>query len=343
VRRVVIISTGGTIASRRDERGASVASDGVTALLERLPVALEVPVEGRDVCCLGSYLLTPGDMAGIVREIHRTLADDSVLGVVVTHGTDTMEETAYLAELVHSDPRPVVFTGAQRAADVPDTDGPRNLADAVAVAADPTARDCGVLITFDGAVFAARGTRKTHTAAPAAFSAPDTGPLGGVRDGVVSLGARPVRFPPLDLAALDLDDIRVDAVTYYPGADATVLDAVHAAGARGVVLAGTGAGNANRQVCAAVERLTAAGVVVALSTRVAAGPVAAIYGNGGGLDLLAAGAVPTGVLRPSQARILLAALLAQYRDPVRVGEELARRTGTSYGARLDPCLAERNS
>jgi L-asparaginase len=82
---------------------------------------------------------------------------------------------------------------------------------------------------------------------------------------------------------------------------------------------------------------------VALSTRVAAGPVAAIYGNGGGLDLLAAGAVPTGVLRPSQARILLAALLAQYRDPVRVGEELARRTGTSYGARLDPCLAERNS
>jgi len=295
------------------------------------------------VCCLGSYLLTPGDMAGIVREIHRTLADDSVLGVVVTHGTDTMEETAYLAELVHSDPRPVVFTGAQRAADVPDTDGPRNLADAVAVAADPAARDCGVLITFDGAVFAARGTRKTHTAAPAAFSAPDTGPLGGVRDGVVGLGARPVRFPPLDLAALDLDDIRVDAVTYYPGADATVLDAVHAAGARGVVLAGTGAGNANRQVCAAVERLTAAGVVVALSTRVAGGPVAAIYGNGGGLDLLAAGAVPTGVLRPSQARILLAALLAQYRDPVRVGEELARRTGTSYGARLDPCLAERNS
>jgi L-asparaginase len=266
-----------------------------------------------------------------------------VLGVVVTHGTDTMEETAYLAELVHSDPRPVVFTGAQRAADVPDTDGPRNLADAVAVAADPTARDLGVLITFDGAVFAARGTRKAHTAAPAAFSAPDTGPLGGVRDGVVSVGARPVRLPPLDLAALDLDGIRVDAVTYYPGADATVLDAVHAAGARGVVLAGTGAGNANRQVCAAVERLTAAGVVVALSTRVAAGPVAAIYGNGGGRDLLAAGAVPTGVLRPSQARILLAALLAQYRDPVRVGQELARRTGTSYGARLDPCLAERNS
>jgi L-asparaginase len=90
-----------------------------------------------------------------------------------------------------------------------------------------------------------------------------------------------------------------------------------------------------------VARLTADGVPVALSTRAAAGPVAGIYGNGGGLDLLAAGAVPTGVLRPSQARILLTALLAAYRDPVRVAEELARRTGGSFGARLDPRLAER--
>ncbi|HEX4247352.1 MAG TPA: asparaginase [Pseudonocardia sp.] len=344
MRGVVIISTGGTIASRRDERGASVASDGVGALLERLPVTVGVPVEGRDVLCLGSYLLTPSDMAGIVREIHRALADEAVLGVVVTHGTDTMEETAYLADLVHDDPRPVVFTGAQRPADAPDTDGPRNLADAIAVAADPAARDCGVLLTFDGSVFAAKGVGKSHTAAPAAFSAPDSGPLGHVRDGVVSLAVRPVRLPPLDLTALDLADLRVDVVTYYPGADATVLDAVHAAGARGVVLAGTGAGNANREVCAAVDRLTRDGVVVALSTRVAAGPVAGIYGNGGGgLDLLAAGAVPTGVLRPSQARILLAALLARYRDPVRVAAELARRTGNPFGVRLEPCLAERNS
>ena len=341
MRRVVVLSTGGTIASRRGPSGASVASDGVAALLRRLPFALDVPVDGRDVLCLGSYLLTPADMAGIVREIRRALADDSVLGVVVTHGTDTMEETAYLAELVHDDPRPVVFTGAQRPADAPDSDGPRNLADAIAVAAHPDARDLGVLITFDGAVFAAQGTRKTHTVASAAFSAPDVGPLGRVRDGAVSVTARPVRNPPLDLSALNLAGIRVDVVACYPGADATVLHAVAAAGARGVVLVGTGAGNANPAINAAVARLTADGVPVALSTRAAAGPVAGIYGNGGGLDLLAAGAVPTGVLRPSQARILLTALLAAYRDPVRVAEELARRTGGSFGARLDPRLAER--
>jgi len=331
-----VLSTGGTIASRRDARGASVASDGVGELLRRLPDAPDVPVEGRDVLCLGSYLLTAEDMAGIAREIRRTLADESVLGVVVTHGTDTMEETAFLADLVHDDPRPVVFTGAQRPADAPDTDGPRNLADAIAVAAHPSARDLGVLIAFDGAVFAAQGTRKTHTTAPAAFSAPDAGPLGHLRDGAltqaltqaVTIGVRPERCPPLDLTALDLAEARVDVVAYYPGSDATALDAVAAAGARGVVIAGTGAGNANPAINASVARLTAEGVVVALSTRVDAGPVAGIYGNGGGLDLLAAGAVPTGVLRPSQARILLAALLAAHRDPARVAEELSRRTGS---------------
>lgn len=340
--RIVVLSTGGTIASRRDRNGASVANDGAAALLERLPYQLAVPVEGRDVFCVGSYLLAPTDMAAIVQEIVRALADDSVLGVVVTHGTDTMEETAFLADLVHADPRPVVFTGAQRPADAPDTDGPRNLADALAVVAHPDARDLGVLITFDGAVFAARGTHKTHTVAPAAFGALEAGPLGQVREGLIAINARPVRLPPLDVSALDQTGIRVDVVTHYPGADATVLDAVASAGAQGIVLAGTGAGNANREICAAVARLVSAGVVVALSSRVAAGPVAPLYGNGGGLDLVAAGAVPTGNLRPSQARILLTALLASFRDQARVSAELARQVRNSSGARRETCLAERS-
>lgn len=337
--RVVVLSTGGTIASRRDARGASVASDDVDALLERLPFDVDVPVEGRDVLCVASSLLTPSDMAGIAREIRRVLADDTVLGVVVTHGTDTMEESAFLAELVHDAPRPVVFTGAQRPADAPDTDGPRNLADAITVAAAPQSRDRGVLITFDGAVFGARGTRKTQTLAAAAFSAPDAGPIGQVREGALVFTAQPVRFPPVELE--DLSNVRVDIVAFYPGADTAALDGVVAAGAAGVVLEATGAGNANLQIRDAVARLTKAGIVVALSTRVHAGPVAALYGNGGGVDLLDAGAVPTGMLRPSQARILLTALLASYRDPVRAAEELARRTEHPFGARIPLSLAGR--
>jgi L-asparaginase len=328
----VVLSTGGTIASRRDTAGASVASDAVAALLERLPAEPDVPVEGRDLLRLNSYLLSLGDMAGIVREIRRALADETVLGVVVTHGTDTMEETAYLAELVHDDPRPVVFTGAQRPADAPDTDGPRNLADAVAVAAHPDAAGCGVLLVFDGSVFAAEGVRKIHTTAPSAFGAPDGGPLGRVRDGAVTVTARPVRRPPLEPAALEVADLRVDVVASYPGTDTTVLEAVAAAGARGVVLAGTGVGNANPAVTDVVRRLTGEGLVVALSTRVPAGPVSAVYGNGGGRDLVAAGAVPTGALGPSQSRILLAALLATHRDPAQVAKELARWTGSPFEA-----------
>lgn len=334
--KVVVLSTGGTIASRHDERGVSLACDDASALLERLPVPADVPVVGKDVLCVGSYLLTPADMARIAREVHRTLADDDVLGVVVTHGTDTMEETAFLAELWHDDHRPVVFTGAQRPADAPDKDGPRNLADAITVAADPRSRDRGVLLVFDGAVFGARGTRKTQTLAAAAFAAPDTGPLGQVRDGALAYLALPVRFPPIEPA--ELAGVRVDVVAFYPGADTAALDAVVAAGATGVVLEATGSGNANPRICDAIARLTGAGVVVALSTRVHSGPVAGLYGNGGGADLVEAGAIPTGTLRPSQARILLTTLLARHRDPVRVVEELVRRTEDPFGAPISPTI-----
>jgi L-asparaginase len=113
-------------------------------------------------------------------------------------------------------------------------------------------------------------------------------------------------------------------VACYPDADATALPALVDVGARGIVLEATGAGNANPATCAVVAELTAAGVVVVTSTRVAAGPVTPIYGDGGGVDLLAAGAVPSGLLRPSQARMLLAALLGLHRDPVAVRKAFAR-------------------
>jgi L-asparaginase len=130
----------------------------------------------------------------------------------------------------------------------------------------------------------------------------------------VGVVTQPRRTPALDLDAFEHADVRVDVVPTYPDADATALRACVDAGARGIVLEATGAGNANPAVCAAVAEVSAAGVVVVTSTRVAAGPVAAIYGDGGGVDLLRAGAVPSGLLRPSQARILLAALLGIHRD-----------------------------
>jgi L-asparaginase len=279
-------------------------------------------VEQHEVLRVGSYLMTFADMRMITEAVARQLDRDDVDGVVITHGTDTLEETAILLDLVHRDSRAVVLTGAQRAADVADTDGPRNLRDAVAVAGCPDSRDHGVLVVFNGSVLAARGVRKSHTLDLAGFSNP-AGTVGAVHAGTVRMHSTPVR--PIGMPALNpsFDTVRVDIVATYPGADDTLLHAAVQAGARGIVLVGTGLGNAPSGIAKAVAEVIDHGVVVALSTRVAEGPVLPVYGDGGGSDVVAAGAVPVS-LPPSQARIALAAILASGRKPADVAAALAQ-------------------
>ena len=311
--KVAVLATGGTIATRTDRSGTAVARAGGRELVHDLPLPPGVVVDTEDVFRVGSYAMSLEHLHALAVRVDERLGDD-VAGIVVTHGTDTAEETAIFLDLVIDDPRPVVLTGAQRAADAPDSDGPRNLSDAIAVAADPIARGLGTLIVFDGSVFPARGTAKTQTLASAAFSAA-TGPLGWVRDAAVHVDAGPRRRPGVALSSVDLNRVRVDIAASYAGADATALRAFAEAGARGIVLQGTGAGNANPAICDAVAELTGRGVVVVTSTRVPAGAVVPIYGNGGGADLLRAGAIPAGLLRPPQARIVLATLLSAHTDP----------------------------
>jgi L-asparaginase len=300
---LVLLATGGTISSR-NRAGATIAIDGADDLLRSTGGSPAMPVRVVDVLRTGSYALDVDDMLLVAARIAEALADPSVVGVVVTHGTDTMEETAFLADLVHDDPRPVVFTGAQRAADAPEPDGPDNLRRAIELAGSPQARDRGVLLCFAGDVLDVRGVRKAETARPHAFSNPDH-----------PIGSRP---KPLPLP--ENTRCRVDLVACYPGADAAHLRASLAAGARGIVLQGTGNGNANPVLCAAVAAASAAGVVVVTSTRVHAGPVLAVYGAGGGKDLLAAGAIPSGLLRPSQSLILLSLLLRLGRSRAEIAE-----------------------
>lgn len=316
--RVSVLATGGTIASRADARGGATAQDAGAELVARLDLPPGIGVQVRDVVRVGGFRMTLDRVHEVARAVADELRDEAVAGIVITHGTDTIEETAFFLDLFHDDPRPVLVTGAQRAADAPDSDGPRNLADAVVAAASPAARSLGVLIGFGGQLFPARGTRKTQTLAADTFANPAGGPLGWVHGADVGVVSQPRRGAALDLAGFDPAGVRVDVVACYPDADATALRACVDAGARGVVLEATGAGNANPVICAAVAEATAAGVVVVTSTRVAAGPVTPIYGDGGGVDLLASGAVPSGLLRPSQARMLLAALLGSIGDPATV-------------------------
>jgi L-asparaginase len=319
---VVLLATGGTISSRSSRRGGAVASDTGEQVFKALGSPVSHPVRVLDVFQKGSYLLTFEDMLRICATIKDVLKDPKVLGVVVTHGTDTMEETAYLAGLTHSDERPVVFTGSQRAADAEAPDGPDNVARAIAVAGSEEGKGKGVMVQFAGTIFPAAGVRKSQTLRLNAFANPDFGVLGQVSaQGEVAMvaGSGSSRLEALPLPQPDGASPRVDLVAAYPGADSTLMHAALEAGAAGIVLQGTGSGNANPSLCSEVAAAVASGVVVVTSTRVDAGPVVPIYGaGGGGEDLRAAGAIGSGHLRPSQSLILLNLLLRTnpYRDRI---------------------------
>ncbi|GGA62359.1 L-asparaginase [Pseudoclavibacter endophyticus] len=307
---LVLLGTGGTIASRRTESGDSRAGDSSAALLATVDgAASDVTIEGRDVLSVNSFNLGFGDLRAIADAVAESLARDDVDGVVVTHGTDTLEETAAFLDAVHDDERPVVLTGAQRGADVPDTDGPRNLRDAFAVAADPSSRGRGVLAVFAGEIFAATGLRKADTVAPQPFASITGGCIGRVLERPTYFST-PQRAEPVERPGESIDDLRVDVVTAYPGADGALLDAAVAAGARGAVVLGTGAGNPGAALTAAIERAVAADVVVLLGSRTGSGPSLPIYGGGGAADAVAAGALTLGEIPATQARVLLALALA---------------------------------
>ncbi|MBT2365940.1 asparaginase [Streptomyces sp. ISL-10] len=316
--RIVVISTGGTIASRWQGAGFAADAHG-QEVMATAPVPEGVAIEIVDLFSVNSPRLTTAHQLTLLRTVHEVLTDPDVDGIVVTHGTDTLEESAFLVDLHHDDPRPVVFTGAQLPLDAADGDGPGNLHDALLTAA--TTRGLGVVIAFDGKVHAARGTVKTQTLAADAFADPSGARVGNVGFGRVSVLRLPQRPAGLPLPEMPHTPPRVDMVMHHCDADPFLLNAAVDAGAQGIVLVATGAGNATPETVEAVASARSRGVLVALTTRVHAGPVSEIYTHGGAVDLVAAGAVPAGTLRAGQTRIaVLTALLAatdpQERDEV---------------------------
>lgn len=311
--RAAVVFTGGTISMTVDPvAGGATPALGGDALLASVgasPGGLPAPVVvdlGRTPASHFSF----DDLLGIARTAADALAaDPALVGAVVVQGTDTMDEAAFTYDLAWHDARPLVVTGAMRTSDAPGADGPANLRDALLVAGSGAFRGQGCVVVLGGQVHAADAVVKMHTSAVDAFASPDTGPIGRVDGGRALLLRRRVgrRSLPERLGPVPPVGLVVAAI----GLDGSAIDACVAAGAAGVVVEATGAGNTHPSLLAAAERAMAAGVAVVLASRVPAGRVTTGYAfPGGGATWARAGAILAGRLTGPKARAALSLGLA---------------------------------
>jgi L-asparaginase len=306
--RVAVVFTGGTISMRHDPAaGGNVPVLGGEDLLATVPgladVADLLPID-RGLTPASHFQF--GALFNVWRAVEGALAGDDVDGAVIVQGTDAIEETAFFFDLLHRGPKPVVVTGAMRSASQPDYDGPRNLTDAVRVAASPAAADgdIGAVVVLGGSIEPADDVTKTHASSFDTFRSLNRGSLGRVEGDRVFLDAP--RGPRRHVGASRAAE-RVFLVTATVATDGTPIAALHAAGADGFVVAATGAGNTAPELLAAAEAAIADGLPVAIVTRCPAGAAGTGYAfPGGGATWVRAGALPAGHLTGPKARIALA-------------------------------------
>jgi L-asparaginase len=322
-RRVALIVTGGTIDSigvdRLDLAWYIEAEKrlGPGEMLDQIPEVSKIArVEEIPFRRLPSHGLVVKDWLDLVRVIHEIFDGDRADGLVITHGTNTLEETAYFLNLVLKTDRPVVLVGAMRPASGLSPDGPLNLLNAVRVAADPESRARGVLVTLNDTIHGGRDVKKTATYRVQTFEGGDLGPLGYAdTDGRVVFYHRTDRRHTVE-SEFDVRGLetlpRVDVVVSYVGADGTMIDAAVAAGASGIVSAGTGAGRPTTLEDKALTRAHERGVVICQSTRVGSGRVVRAPA------LVRRGFVAADNLVPWKARALLSLALVRTKDPAEI-------------------------
>jgi L-asparaginase len=324
---VAVYSLGGTIAMTTDPTtGGVVPALSAHELLAAVP-ALEtsgISLQVRDFRRLPGASLSFQDLTELSGAIKAELDAGGVDGVVVTQGTDTIEETAFLLDLHHDREQPIIVTGAMRNPTLAGPDGPANLHAAVIAAADPGLRNGGCLVVLGDEIHTARSVRKSHTTSPAAFASPSAGPIGRIAEGRVRMTtALPHRSHPLAEA---VRAARVGLYTVTLGDDGALLD-LWDGNCDGLVVAAFGVGHVPECLVEGLGKL-AAHIPVVLASRIGNGPVlTATYGfPGSEKDLLARGLIGAGDLSPYQARLLLHGLIAQGADRASILEAFATAT-----------------
>ncbi|MFI5182344.1 MAG: type II asparaginase [Thermoanaerobaculia bacterium] len=319
---IVILATGGTIAGvqpKEGEAGYKAGSLSVDALIKGAPgIEKLARLDGEPVASIGSQDMNDIVWAKLARRANELLARPDVDGIVVTHGTDTMEETGFFLGLVLRSDKPVVLVGSMRPATSQSADGPLNLYNAVAVAADPESKGRGVLVVVNDEIHTGRDVHKTHTTAVQTFVSVTRGTVGKVYYGKVRFGYVPTyRHTVRSEFATDprsLAPPRVDIVYAHEGVDGTLVKAAVAAGAKGIVLAGVGDGNATSGMIDALAEAAKSGIVVVRASHVGFGMVR----RNVELDDDALGFVAAMDLNPQKARVLLRVALTQSTDIARI-------------------------
>jgi L-asparaginase len=304
VRPVTILAAGGTIAMAGE--GGAVPQLDAAGLVAAVPALAGVEdLRARTLGSRPGVHLSPADALAITRAAAEEAGAGR--GVVVTHGTDTLEETAVLCDVVSGAEAPIVVTGAMRPSTAAGADGPANLLDAVRAAGSAATAGLGAVVAFAGELHAARAVRKSDSTSPAAFGSPRTGPIGRVTEDTVTVWGAPPRRPPLEVRHLDA---RVEVVTAGLGSDGAMIDAALAAGAHGLVAVVLGAGHAPPRFLAGI-RAAVRRVPVVVCVRPESGRMLrSTYGfEGAERDVRASGAIPAPALSPAAARIVLLAAL----------------------------------
>ena len=325
--RVAVFTLGGTIAMQAAPGKGAAPALSASDLLAAVPGLSDTDIELtlRDVANKPGASLSFSDVFGLADAVSAALGD-GLAGAVVIQGTDTIEETAYLLDLLVASDAPVVVTGAMRNPSLAGPDGPANILAAIRVAASDHARELGCLVVMNDQIHAARWVAKTHTASPAAFVSPGFGPLGHLAEGQVHI---PVRFRDRSPVFRPVPGrkVRVGLVTIALGDDDVLIDAV-ADHVDGLVVAAFGAGHVPANTVTSLSKL-AARMPVVLSSRTGAGQVHHhTYGfPGSETDLLGRGLISAEYLAPLKARLLLHLLIATGADNTRIRQTFAAVSG----------------
>ncbi|QFU77233.1 type II asparaginase [Halioglobus maricola] len=314
---ISILATGGTIAGSADtqtQAGYTSGQVGVETLLAAVPQLKDLAdISGEQVANVGSQDMNDAIWLDLAERVNTLLATKKTEGVVITHGTDTIEETAYFLNLVIDSDKPVVLTAAMRPSTALSADGPLNIYNAVAVAADIRAAGRGVLVVVNDDIHGARAVTKTNTTDVQTFLSPERGLIGTTLYGKNTFYRGPYRAHTSG-AEFSLKGVkelpRVDILYMHANFSADIIDAAVANGAKGLVIAGVGNGNMTTDSQAAVARATKAGVAVVRSSRVFSGAT----GRNVETDDDTLGTVASGELNPAKARVLLQLALLKTKD-----------------------------